>query len=268
MESQSIPHFRRLIPLWRKMGLPLRPREPLPSALARLLPGRSAKLLMLGVTPDYGDLSDDLTALDWSTEMIAHIWPGDTQSRRAVLGDWRDMPFENESFDAATGDNAMAMLAFPDDIDATLKEVRRVLKPGGIAVFRWFLAPDSPPEDAELKALALSLSGRASDIMRWRFVIDAVHEAGEPTVPVTAAWRKYSRLFPDFGELARANGWDDAEMAELDIYRDSGVRFTFPTQAQMEAAAGRHFSSIELVPSGDYPLAEFAPFVILSQARR
>lgn len=265
MKSQSIPHFRSLIPLWRKMGLPLRPREPLPSALARLLPGPSAKLLLLGVTPDYADLGDDLTALDWSPEMIAEIWPGDTERRRAVLGDWRDMPFADATFDAAIGDNAMTMLAWPGDLDAALGEVRRVLKPGGIAVFRWFLAPDSAPEDGELKALSLSLRGKASDIMRWRFVMDAVHEAGEPTVPVTAAWRKYSRLFPDFGELARANDWDAAEVAELDIYRDSAVRFTFTTRAQMQAAAGRHFASIELVPSGDYPLAEYAPFVILSQ---
>lgn len=265
MKSQSIPHFRRLIPLWRKMVLPLRPREPLPSALAQLLPARPAKLLMLGVTPDYAELGADLTALDWSSEMIAEIWPGDTERRRAVLGDWRDMPFADAAFDAAIADNAMAMLAWPGDVDTVLSEVRRVLKPGGVAVFRWFLAPDEAPGDAELKALALSLRGKASDIMRWRFVMHAVHEAGEPTVPVRAAWLKYSQLFPDFGELARANGWDAAELSELDIYRDSTVRFTFPTLAQMRAAAGRHFASIELVPSGDYPLAQFAPFVILSQ---
>lgn len=265
VNQKSIPHFRRLIPLWQKMGLPLRPREPVPSVLARLLSGRPAKLLMLGVTPDYAGFGDDLTALDWSPEMVAEIWPGDTDKRRAVLGDWRDMPFEAESFDAAIGDNAMTMLYWPDDVDAVLAEVRRVVKPDGIAVFRWFLAPDRPATDTELKALALSLRDKASDIMRWRFVMDAVHEAGEPTVPVRAAWRKYSRLFPDFGELARANDWDAAELAELDIYRESTAQFTFPTLAQMQAAASRHFSSIELVPSGDYPLAEFAPFVILGR---
>lgn len=265
MNHKTIPHFRRLIPLWRKMGLPLRPREPVPSALARLLPGGSERLLMLGVTPDYAEIGDDLTALDWSPEMIAEIWPGDTERRRAVLGDWRDMPFESGRFDAAIGDNAMTMLAWPDDVDMVLQEVRRVVKPDGIAVFRWFMAPDSAASDAELKALALSLRDKASDIMRWRFVMDAVHEAGEPTVPVKAAWRKYSRLFPDFGELARANGWDAAELAELDIYRDSAAQFTFPTLAQVQAAAGRYFSSIELVSSGDYPLAEYAPFVILGR---
>lgn len=265
MNHRSIPHFRRLIPLWRKMGLPLRPLEPIPSVAARLLSGRSAKLLMLGVTPDYAELGDDLTALDWSQEMVAGIWPGDTERRRAVLGDWRDMPFEAGSFDAAMGDNAMTMLAWPHDVDAVLAEVRRVVKPGGIAMFRWFVAPERAATDAELKALALSLRGKASDIMRWRFVMDAVHEAGGPTVPVKAAWRKYSRLFPEFGELARANDWDAAELAELDVYRDSAAQFTFPTLAQMRTAAGRHFSSIELVPSGDYPLAEFAPFVILGR---
>jgi len=247
------------------MGLPLRPREPVRSVLARLLSGRSAKLLMLGVTPEYAEFGDELTALDWSPDMIAEIWPGDTDRRRAVLGDWRDMPFEAASFDCAIGDNAMTMLAWPDDVDAVLSEVRRVVKPDGIAVFRCFLAPERAATDAELKALALSLRGKASDILRWRFVMDAVHEAGEPTVPVKAAWRKYSRLFPDFGELARANGWDSTELAELDVYRESTAQFTFPTLLQMKAAAGRHFSSIELVPSGDYPLAEFAPFVILSR---
>ena len=136
MNKDCTPHFRKLISHWSRMGLPLRPLSPLPEHLGTLLPRPEAKVLNLGVTPDHYSVGGDLTALDWSAEMIEHVWPGDTDTRRAVQGDWRHMPFDDASFDAVTGDNCLAMLAFPDAVDQVLAEARRVLRPGGATVVK------------------------------------------------------------------------------------------------------------------------------------
>lgn len=265
MTSVSKPHFQSLIALWSKLQLPLRPQEPVPSTVAALLPkGRRTRLLLMGVTPDYVDLTDDLTAIDWSAEMIAHVWPGDTQTRRAELGDWRSMPFEADQFDAAVGDNSMSLLAYPGDLDQALGELRRVLRPGGRAVIRWFLAPDTAPTDTELVSFVDELDAEGADALRWRFAIDAVHSADGQNVRVTEAYEKYTRLFPDLEKLAYDKGWDAGQQTRLELYRGSEMELAFPKREEMEAVARRHFDHIDYFPSGDYIMAEFAPLVVLS----
>ncbi len=267
MGEERSPHFEKLISVWGALQLPLRPREPVPSAVAARLPGRAAALLLLGVTPDFADLTDDVTAVDWSRAMIDHIWPGDTDRQRAVAADWRALPFAEASFDAAAADNAMAMLRFPDDVDRVLGQLRRVLRPGGVAVIRWFCAPPARASDDELRAWGLAGCRGSVDALRWRLVLHCVHEAGGPNVVAGGAWRHFTRLFPDPAALRAAHGWSEDELDRVALYRDSEMAFSFPTRAGMLDLARRHFAEVTLAPSGDYPMAEMAPLVVMRAPR-
>ncbi|MBY6153566.1 class I SAM-dependent methyltransferase [Vannielia litorea] len=263
MNKGSTSHFRKLISHWSQMGLPLRPLSPLPEHLGSLLPRPDAKVLNLGVTPDHYELGGDLTALDWSAEMIEHVWPGDTESRRAVQGDWRQMPFDDASFDAVTGDNCLAMLAFPGCVAQALAEARRMLRPGGQAIFRVFLAAEPADDDAALRAFGLAGCEGSMDALRWRMVMAQSDPAGDANVRVGDGFALLDRLFSR-DELTGAHGFTESDFARLEVYRDSETRFSFPTRARMETLAGAHFSRVEFLPSGTYPLADAAPYMRLT----
>lgn len=256
-------HFRALAARWDALGLPLRPLAPVPGQLKTLIPPETTRMLILGVTPDFADLAADVTALDNAEAMIAAVWPGDSPDRRAVLGDWSDMPFDDASFDLVVGDGSLTLLPFPDGVDHVLSEVRRVTKPGGQAIFRIFIAPDAPLSDDDLISYARSLKGHSIDALRWRFAVQAVHGAPTPNIVSDDAWRAFVRLFPDPAPLMAENGWTDEDFQRVALYRDGKMQLNFPTRAQIETAAGRHFGDIAFQPSGDYPMSELCPFLVL-----
>jgi hypothetical protein len=80
-------HFRVLKP-------PLEATAETAEAVASAIGDRRKRVLLLGVTPRLAGVGTETTAVDWSGAMIARVWPGDTERRRAVEADWRTMPFE------------------------------------------------------------------------------------------------------------------------------------------------------------------------------
>ncbi len=261
--TESTQHFAALAAVWSQLQLPLRPREPVPTRLRAVLPKGVKDVLVLGVTPDYADIAPDVTALDWSEGMIAHVWPGDTETRRAVQGDWRDMPFEDAQFDAVVGDNSLAFLPFPDQIGRAFAQVRRVLRPEGLAVFRMFLAPDQQPGDADLVRFGRALKGRSSDALRWRVAMQAACEAATPNVIADDGWRVFQRAFPDMASLVEGNEWGADEVRRLALFDGSTMALSFPTRAELARVALQHFATLELLSSGSYLMAEDAPFVVM-----
>ena len=64
--------------------------------MAKLLPDGDEPVLLLGVTPELAVIPRRTVAVDWSERMIAVAWPGDCDSRHAVLGDWRALPSRSQ----------------------------------------------------------------------------------------------------------------------------------------------------------------------------
>ena len=74
------------------------------------------------------ELDASVVALDQSPRMV-EITRG--RGVTAVVGDAQELPFEDESFDAVV---AAWMLYHVPDLDRTLREIGRVLRPGGLLV--------------------------------------------------------------------------------------------------------------------------------------
>lgn len=74
----------------------------------------------------------DITAIDLSPDLLARAqqkeWP---DSVRFKIGNAEDLEFGDETFDAVVGSSVLHHL----DIDRSLGEIRRVLKPGGAMAF-------------------------------------------------------------------------------------------------------------------------------------
>jgi len=122
---------------WEKPTGPyrLKRRTDLMIERGRLKPG--ARVLEIGcgtgVITSYLQLSGaDITAIDLSPDLLALAkdkgWP---ESVRFEIGNAEALDFEDASFDAVVGSSVLHHL----DIDRSLSEIRRVLKPGGAMAF-------------------------------------------------------------------------------------------------------------------------------------
>lgn len=74
------------------------------------------------------DRGFDAWGVDFSQTAVDHI--KETITPQAVCADFKALPFEDERFDFAIDKSAIQNNTY-DDIAATLREVHRILKPGG-----------------------------------------------------------------------------------------------------------------------------------------
>ena len=121
---------------WSQLGPPLRPPAEVVAAIREQIKDRTGRALLLGVTPELADVAPDLVAVDRNVSMVAHVWPGNTASRHAIVGDWRKMNFATGAFSICIADGSLSFLTFPDETAALFHELNRILKTRGRAVFR------------------------------------------------------------------------------------------------------------------------------------
>jgi len=225
----------------------------------RAIHGRDQRVLLLGVTPELAVLGRDLTAVDNSPRMIARIWPGDNEERRALLADWTHLPFEDASFDAVIGDGSLNSAA--DQAKAVLGEVSRLLAPGGKAAFRTFCSPTLPES---LESIQQDVeSGTAGNLhaLKWRIAMALAALTEDWVVPVEAILETFNRMFPDRSALAGATGWTIGEISTLDAYDGADHGLAFPTVDQLTQLAAGLFGDAAFLPGAGYPLAERCPII-------
>src|SRR5262249_8099884 len=137
---------------WQHVGTPLRPPASVVQALrervVRRLPAEPGPLraLLFGVTPELAAIAWDrpleLLSVDQSAAMIASVWPGDTPQRRAVRGDWFELPVTPGSIDLALGDGCLSMVDHPDGQARVARSLERALRSGGLFAVRLFCRPE------------------------------------------------------------------------------------------------------------------------------
>jgi SAM-dependent methyltransferase len=92
----------------------------------------------------------EVDALDFSAEMVARLRAAPAAAGvRAVCGDGQALPFDDASFDAAF--SMFGVIFFPDRA-AGLRELRRVVRPGGAMVVSSWPALDGVPQMAAVFA--------------------------------------------------------------------------------------------------------------------
>src|SRR5437016_2873767 len=129
---------------WSQLTPPLRPHPEAVAAIRAQIRDRLGRTLLLGVTPELADISDDLVAMDRNHSMVQHVWPGNTVLRRAIVGDWRNCHFVPASFSCCVGDTSLGAIRFSDEVVTVCNQLSQILRPGGKFVCRVFLLPDVP----------------------------------------------------------------------------------------------------------------------------
>lgn len=252
--------WQRFAEFYWRLGAPMRPGPGDAEAMARAIADRDGRVVLLGVTPQLADIGQDLTAVDASAQLIEAIWPGDTTRRRAVVGDWLNLPCENAAVDSVIGDGSLNSLV--GDHHDLFAEVRRVLSDGGIAAFRSFCAPDRAERLQDICDEDLGGWQGNFHAFKWRIAMALAARNPTASIPVAEVRDAFDRHFPDREALSALTGWPVDDIATIDAYDGATHSMFFPTLGRLLEMGARHFGHVEALARDGYVLADRCPVVV------
>ena len=250
---------------WPTLLPPLRPHPAVVVQTDALLGGCDAPVLLLGVTPELAGIGRPIIAVDWSAEMIALAWLGDSDSRRVILGDWKAMPIADASVGGAMGDGALTMLNWPGDAVAVLGELWRVVRPGGHAVIRCFATPEAPES---LTALAEVAARGELQFHEWRLRFNMAAARNDDAINITSArlFEHYEADWPSRRDYIDACGWPGDALAEIDAYQGSAYTHCYPKRSEIgQLLATSWPGAWRFAETSGYPGAEHCPLLVLER---
>lgn len=261
-------HWNAIRRHWRLLGPPLRPPPEVVEAYDRELGLARSQVVMFGVTPELAGLGASMTAVDESSDMIAGIWPGDTDLRKAVRGDWFDPPMPDTSVDALIGDGCLTVIGGADARQALFAAIARVLKVDGRAGIRLYACPETRDDPRDIGALALAGGVSTFHDLKWRVAMTATGGAPDYAIPVTGILEQFEAMFPDREELSARTGWGLPVIGTIDVYRNSSVIYNFAPVSALVEEARVFFDDIRVASTGTYGLAERCPLLVLRSPKR
>jgi len=136
-----------------------------------------------------------------------------------------------------------------------------VLRPGGRAVFRVYAAPRRCESIAHVRDDLMASAIGNFNAFKWRLAMALVVRDKNPNICVRTIYDSFVTDFPGREVIARATGWDSADIDTIDLYRDSTEVYSFPTTEQFESIVPAGFADVRFVESGSYELAERCPLL-------
>jgi hypothetical protein len=246
---------------WTRLKPPLRPDDQIVSAYRRATEGHDKNILLLGVTAELADLGEATVAVDISKKMIANAWPGDTAKRKAIHGNWLDMPLQTRIFTAAIGDGVLAGIALTEHA-TFFSQLARLLLPNARIALRLYETPEPGETIAQVRAQTMAGEIVGFHAFKWRLAMALAAEAKNPAVPVASIHQSFQRAFPDRTALSAATGWSLDDIEEIDAYNDKPMVYQFPTRRELLAHLPKNFANPRFVTSGNYELAERCPMLV------
>lgn len=259
METQD--HWDDLGRRLAQMGLPQVPGAALAAQVRAACGDCRGTTVLLGVTPAYSDLGDQVLAFDASPRMIARLWIGDSARRQAQIANWTALPVADGAADQVLGDGSLNSVPDRKVLRAVLGEIRRVLAPGGKAAIRVFTRPD--PQESPAQVLDAARLGRVESLnaLRWRLASALAsapgHEVGVADILAAA------EPLGDLAAFAQDRGMDPEQAAHFDGYRGSSARYVFPDRQALAADADHAGLTCTWVETAGYPGARDCPFAVL-----
>ena len=239
---------------WGKIGPPLQPNQEVIDAFTQLIPTDSS-ILMLGVTPQIANAYTNVTSVDSSPDMIANVWPGNTETKRAINDDWRKVDLQNDLFDGIIGDGSINMLGYPDDIRYVLKRVYGWLRPNGTFAMRFFTRPTEAVTREQLLEEAKNPTVSFSAFRRLLPMYIAANEGS--CVPTRRMLEVFDELFPDRSALK----WDPEHIVTIDSYKDTETTSWFPTRDEILEFVHNDAKDVRFIDVGTYDIAETCPIL-------
>lgn len=245
-------HWKTYARYWQHVGPPLRP-GPGDIRLAEALVAEGAQsknnpflqAILLGVTPEIALMNwpskVNLLAVDHCLEMILWVWTDPSRSpASAICSDWKTLPVFNAAADIVIGDGCYTVLKSPEEYESVSREIRRVLKPTGSFIMRFFVQPEQP-ESTEAVFADLR-DGRIGNfhIFKWRLAM-SLHEKLEDGVRLGDIWEAWHNAGMDADLVSKHMNWPPEAVSGIEVYRDVDTRYTFPKIEELTAALDKYF---------------------------
>lgn len=262
-------HWETFSSWWKYVDAPLRPSEEdtaflteavLPKLRRDTHTGSDTRtVVLLGVTPELALLpwpeNTKLLAVDQSTAMIDNVWPcEDMADREAIAGDWKHLPLADNACDLVLGDGCFTLLNYASDYEAVLKEICRVLKPGGLLSMRFFLNA-SPSEQVSVVFEDFHAGAIGSfHAFKWRLAM-ALQVSVREGIPVRQVWDTWCQEVSTPTATLQSLGWPHELLATIQAYEGSACVYTFPTLMEVRQRFSDWFDE-EICFSPNYELGD------------
>lgn len=251
--SAESTHWNAHALRWQLIGAPLRPvladLEFLRATVDRYRPDSGpASALLLGVTPEIAEMSWDfplsLVAVDKSEGMVKGVWPGDTATRRAIVGDWLALEVPEAPYDLVFGDGVFSLFDSPQGYASFAAALARVMRVGGLFCVRAFcrVAQNEPPE----RVFADAFDGRIANfnVFKWRLAM-ALQGNATRGVRLAHIWDAFVASAGSVENFAAESGFPVPIVGTIAGYRDVDDCYSFSTTGEITQALLPHFELLE-----------------------
>ena len=275
VETKSSNVWENQSAQWERVGSPLRP-SPDDESIRRSIVEEyaedhgSLRVLVLGVTPELTRMvwphGTRLLAADISPKMIGGVWEGSAaRGDQVVCADWLRMPLRNDSRSMVDSDGCFGVIPHFDDYHLLLTEIRRVLRPDGILVFRVFVQPEQreSSETVVRDAMNGEIDGFHAFKLRLLMSLQPDSSRGVRTGDVWDFWSKYG---PGAEVLASRLQWPLEQIETINAYRGQDTIYSFPKLSELRGALeGEGFRELRCVTPA-YELGERCPTLAWSRS--
>jgi len=270
MESDLVKTWNDAARQFDGYGPPLRPCPEDISILQAIIAewngegrGERKRILLCGVTPEIVTMDwpfpIELVGMDQAESMVRLVWPGDLPGvRRGVVGNWLESGFAAGSQDVIIGDGGFAFFGYSDGQRALMAELRRILAPDGLFLYRHFAQVENPESPEAVLSAARSGTIGSFHAFKWRLAmaLQADSASGVRQQDVRAAW---TQAGIDPTRLPQP-GWSERAVGTIDLYRGKQARLYFPTVREFTALLEEQYDDIQLrYPA--YELGERCPTI-------
>lgn len=223
--------------------------------------------LILGVTPALARMrwpsASVVMGIDVSKEVIGAIWPGDVAGqRRAVCGDWSELPRKKGSCNVVIGDGSLIAARYSAGLRTVLRSIRQVLSDDGALILRCYVQPDRQESIAEVFAALFERKIIAIDSFKLRLFM-AVQKSVREGTAVRELYRVVSSYQLSHDQMVNEFGWSPSAIATFQNWRDADTIYNFPTLSELNDVAAEFFEPPEYRIATSYECSDRCPTLVL-----
>lgn len=255
---------------WKYVGKPLRPSQADVDHVTecywdmyRHNNTQNLKGILLGVTPELAaaKIGCNLIAVDSEQAMIDLVWIGDTDRKKAIVGNWFTLTDYTEPVDWAMGDGCINALEY-SDYRKLFYSISNVLKSGGQFSLRFFQRPAL--SDSLFNVLRSPENCGNFHIFKWHIVM-AMQSKLSAGVRLSDVWETFNHEYPDQNVLAAMTGWDINEINTINNYKDVNAKYSFPRVMEVVNIAKDFKLDLIKTTYQQYKLSERCPHLLFKK---